>query len=110
MRIGRLRHRVEIQKQQHVQDQNTGEMVLSWVEFATVWAEVAPLSANRLIAAQASQSKITATITIRYREGMDASMRIIHRDKAYYIAGVLPDNKSGLAHITLPVSEGLIDG
>lgn len=37
-------------------------------------------------------------------------MRITHRGKVYNIAGVLPDNMSGLEYITLPVSEGVNDG
>lgn len=111
MEAGKLRHRVTIQRQTSVQDPSTGAMATSWADVWTrVPAGVEPLSAREFIQSQAGQSEVTARITIRYREGLDATMRITHRGKVYNIEGVLPDNMSGLEYITLPVSEGVNDG
>lgn len=110
MRAGKLRHRVTIQLPDYTQDPITGEMTPSWVEFAKAWASIEPLSAREFIAAAATQSKISARIVIRYRTGIDATMRILHRDKAYNIEGVLADKVSGLEYLTLPCSEGVTDG
>jgi len=105
MRAGRLRHRVTIREFQQTQDPTSGEMVSAWVEVATVWAHVEPLSVRDFVAAGAAQSEVSARITIRYRDDLTAAMRIEHRGKTYAIAGVLPDKASGLEYITLPVSE-----
>ncbi|MBV2207427.1 MAG: phage head closure protein [Pseudomonas sp.] len=110
MRAGKLRHKVTIQAPGLTQDPVSGEMVAGWSDFASVWASVEPLSARDFIAAQANQSEITARIVIRYREGILPTMRILHRGKVYAIQGALPDAKSGLEYLTLPVSEGVSDG
>ncbi|MGP4843313.1 phage head closure protein [Marinobacter sp. 1Y8] len=110
MRSGSLRHRVEIQKPVTAQNPNTGSMVVTWQEVAQVWASVEPLSAREFISAQAGQSEINARIVIRYRPGITAAMRIIHREQVFNIEGVLPDAGSGLEYLTLPVSTGVNDG
>lgn len=110
MRAGKLRHKVTIQAPGLTQDPVTGEIRPEWTDFASVFASIEPLSARDFIAAQANQSEITARIVIRYREGLLPTMRILHRGKVYAIQGVLPDAKSGLEYLTIPVSEGVKDG
>lgn len=107
---GRLRHSIQIEQKVTTRDPDTGAPITAWETFATVWAEVAPLSAKEFIAAQATQSEVSARITIRYRTGLDATMRILFRGQVYNIAGVLPDAVSGLEYVTLPVSVGVSDG
>lgn len=108
---GRLRHRVSLQRNEPTQDQSTGEILDKWVEYAKVWASVEPLSAREFISAAATQSKITTRITIRYMDGVDASMRIVHTkrgaQRVFNIEGVLSDRESGLEYLTLPCSEGV---
>ena len=111
MRAGILRHPVVIQQQTEQQDPATGEMVTAWVDFASVWAAVEPLSARDLIAAQASQSEASGRITIRYRPGVLPTMRILHRGQIFTIIGQpLPDKASGLEYLTLVVATGVKDG
>lgn len=111
MRAGALRQRVTIEQPGLTQDPVTGEMIAGWTVFADkVPASVESLSARDFIAAQANQSEITARIVIRYREGILPTMRILHRGKVYAIQGALPDAKSGLEYLTIPVSEGVKDG
>lgn len=110
MRAGELRHRVELQRPEFNQDPVTGEMTPTWLEVAKLYASIEPLSARDFIAASAAQSKVSARLLIRYRAGVDSTMRIIHRGKIYNIEGVLPDQKSGLDYLTLPCSEGVDDG
>ncbi len=106
---GKLRHRVLIQQQVTTRDDD-GFSHTSWVDVATVWASVEPLSAREFIQSGQTQAAITARITIRYREGLLPSMRILHRGEVFNIAGVLPDKVSGLEYITIPVSAGVNDG
>lgn len=107
----RLRHRITLEIPGLTQDPVGGEMIPGWQVFAeNVPASIEPLSARDFIAAQANQSEITARIVMRYREGILPTMRILHRGKVYAIQGVLPDAKSGLEYLTIPVSEGVKDG
>lgn len=107
----RLRHRIDIQRPVRTQNSETGETVTTW---ESVWcgvpAEIAPSSAREFIASQSLQSDITARITIRWRDGVTADMRVKRGDTIYNIAGVLPDPHSGREWITLPVSTGVNEG
>lgn len=109
---GRLRHRVRIEEQVTARDSDGIEQT-DWVPVATVWASVEPLSAREFIQSGQAQSSVTAKIIIRARR-MTASMRLIHQtrfgDQVYNIAGVLPDNVSGVEYITLPVTAGVNEG
>ena len=106
---GDLRHRVLIQQQVTTRDDD-GVSHTTWVDVATVWAAVEPLSAREFIQSGQTQAAVTARITIRYRAGLQASMRILHRGQVFNIAGLLPDKVSGLEYITIPVSAGVNDG
>lgn len=112
MRAGDLKHRIEIQHKVTPRDPVTGEFGEPvWELFAKVWAQVSPLSARDLIAAQAGQSEATARFVIRYRTGVLPSMRIVHRGDFYSIEGPpLEDPKSGLEYLTILVSKGVKDG
>ena len=108
---GKLRHRITIQAKGMTQDPVTGEMTQGWSDLVSVWASVGPLSTREFIAASAGQSEITARIVIRYRDGLDSTMRAIHRGKIYEFAGPpLADPNSGLEYLTIPAKEGVRDG
>lgn len=104
---GSLRHKVQLQDEQITQDANTGEMKKSWVTVASLWSEIVPMSGREFMAAAAEQSEVRGRIVIRYREDVDASMRIVYRGKVYAIHAVLPDAESGKEHLTLMVGEGV---
>ena len=110
MRIGKLRHRVTIERPGLTQDPATGEMIPGWQKVKTVWASVEPLSAREFIAAGADQAELSAKIIIRHRDDIAPDMRIVHRGKVYNIQDVLPDPESGRHYLTIPVSEGVNDG
>ncbi|EKT4528876.1 phage head closure protein [Pseudomonas putida] len=112
MKAGDLRHRIEIQHEVVPRDPATGEFgEPEWQLFSKVWAQVSPLSARDLIAAQAGQSEATARVVIRHRKGVVPTMRILHRGEIYSIEGPpLEDPKSGLEYLTILVSKGVRDG
>jgi len=112
MNPAKLRHRITFQSPGTTQDPVTGEMVQGW---ANVWekvpASIEPLSVKDFIAAQATQSQLSARIVIRYRSGVLPTMRILHRGLIYNIEGPpLADPDSGLEYLTLAVSAGVNDG
>ena len=111
MRNGQLRHRITIESKITEQDSEYGDQVIErWEVWARVMARVEPLSARDLVAAQGAKSQVTARILTRYREGLNATMRVVYRGTVYSIHGVLPDPKSGREYVTLPVSEGVRNG
>jgi SPP1 family predicted phage head-tail adaptor len=98
-----------------LQDNATGEVVREWVLVAEVSAAIEPLSAREFIASQSQQSRITARIVIRHRDGMHAAMRLVHilrggaRGTIYQPEGWLADKDSGLSYLTAPCSTGVND-
>lgn len=109
---GKLRHRVTFQQKVVGEDSN-GDTVENWEDLATlptVWAGYEPLSARDFNASRSEQSEIASRFTVRYRDDLDASMRILFRGKAHNIVGVLPDKDSGLEYLTLPCKSGVNPG
>lgn len=110
MEFAKLRHRIILQRRTAVQSPVTGAMEYAWNNIAELWANVVALSVRDFIAAQVENVKVTARVTIRYREDIQDKDRILFRGKIYSIEGVLPDPDSGLEYLTLPCSEGVKDG
>lgn len=102
---GSLNHRIEIQSLESVQDEVTGDITPLWATFCNCWANVRPVSGREFMGADREQSQITATIKIRYREGVKPSMRVIHGTHTYNIEEVLEDPESAREWLTLPVTE-----
>lgn len=108
---GRLRHRIDIEQQEQVQDPDTGQLVVSWVPvWQNVPAAVEPLSVREFIAAKGVQSEVSVRVVIRHRDGLNASMRIRHKGQILNPAGFLADPTYGLEFITIPCSAGVNDG
>jgi SPP1 family predicted phage head-tail adaptor len=100
---GKFRHRIDIEQLTNTQD-SSGDMIESWSALhSNVSAAIEPLSAKEFLSAQSTQSQAVARITIRYRAGLNATMRINHNGTLYDPAGFLSDKESGLEYITIPV-------
>lgn len=102
LNAGRLNQRVRIEKPIITQDPDTGALVETIQIIATVFASIEPLSAREFIAAQSTQSQITAKILMRYRTGLTADMRLVHvaTGTVYNPAGFLPDPYTGRDWLT----------
>lgn len=91
-----------------------GAVVQTWTPAFEVGtrmpADIAPLSGRELIAAAATQSKVTHRIRIRYRDGIDAKMRAVERETVYNIEAVIPDQESGFRWLTLLCTSGVNAG
>jgi SPP1 family predicted phage head-tail adaptor len=111
MKAGRLRHRIDIQRKEVTLDSDGAQEVV-WVNsFSTmISAEIMPLSGRELIAADAVQSKVNTRIRIRYRPGIVASMRVVHRGTYYNIEAIIPDPDSGESYLTLNCTSGDDEG
>jgi len=104
---GTLRHWVQLERPEILQNPVTGEQVTSWAGVAQLWADIHASSGNEFFAAGAEQSEVRNRITIRHFEPVDATMRIVHAGKYYAIFAVLPDADSMREHLTLMCGEGV---
>ena len=81
---GDLNQRITLQER--VKTTNTrGEVVYEWSTVMLVWAQANPLRGREFFEAAQTQSEITTRFRIRYREGIDATMRIIWKGEYYAI-------------------------
>ena len=105
---GKLRHRIELQRPEEVQDPNTGAVDIVWTKYADRWAEHVPHSVKEFIAAAGVQSEVKGRFVVRHDPAISPDMRVIYRGKAFAILGVMEDPDSGLEYLTLAVSEGVV--
>ena len=96
MRIGLLRHRVQILSHAPQVDDFGAPIPLSsmsWGVLTTVWASIDPVSGREYFSSQQVQSEVTSKIHIRWLEGVKPDMRVKHGNTVYAIISVLPDNR-----------------
>lgn len=108
MQAGKLRKRIEIQRRSTTRD-SYGQPTTAWETLATTQAEIEPMSGRELVAAMAVQSEVTHTVTIRYRPGINATLRIKYADRLFNIHSVI-DESERHRMLTLMCSEGMNDG
>jgi SPP1 family predicted phage head-tail adaptor len=83
MRAGTLRHRVTIQQRSGGVDALDQPLPDSWVDVATVWADVNPLSGRELLLAQAARTQLSGTVTIRFQHQFSDPVAMAARRIAY---------------------------
>lgn len=82
MDIGRMKHRITIQK--YIESKNEyGEVIKNWVDFKTVWASVEPILGRKFFMAETVNSEITHEITMRYIPGVKTNMRVKFKDRIF---------------------------
>ena len=75
MRAGKLRQRVTIQDKSVAQN-TYGEEVITWTDFAIVWAAVEPLRGREFMEGKQITAEVSTRIRIRYRSGILPEMRV----------------------------------
>lgn len=90
MQAGRLNRRCTLQAPGTTQDE-LGQPIPGWTDFATVWGDIRMRSGLESIKAGAPVSVVAASIRIRYLPGVNAGMRVVHNLQAYDIKAVMPD-------------------
>lgn len=78
MKVGRLRHRLILQRRADVEN-DEGEIVPSYELLANVNGDIEPVSGRELFAGQQVAAEITTRIIIRWRRDVDATVRVLHR-------------------------------
>lgn len=106
----KLRHRITLQQQVHTQDPTTGEDLVTWATFlADEPAEVVPLSGREFIQSAATQAAVDTRMTIRWRSGVEPTMRVVFDGNNYRVSAVLPD-PSNRRWLTIMAERGVNDG
>ena len=86
--IGKLRHRIILQKQVVIKD-SIGQETEKWKDVETVWARVEPLSGKEYFNAKQTNSEVSSKITIRYLVDITSQMRVIFQEHTYNILSVI---------------------
>lgn len=84
---GKLRQRITLQKPVTTLN-GAGRPVTAWEDAETVDAGRADVSGREFFLAQAYHAEDVVTWTIRWRDDIDTTWRIVHHDKTYEILEV----------------------
>ena len=90
LRSGTLRHRITLQRKTGGVDGWDTPLPEAWEDVAKVWANVRHQSGAESIKAGADVSIVRASIRLRWREGLNAGMRVLYAGAVYDIEAVLP--------------------
>lgn len=94
MNAGRLRHPLNLQRLELTQDPTTGEMTEGWVTVSREWASIEGVNGREFLSASAEQAETTYRITIRHRNDLDATWRLVSGATTYGIEAILPGNQT----------------
>jgi SPP1 family predicted phage head-tail adaptor len=101
-----LNKRITLQAPMTGQD-DYGAPLTGWTDVVSVWASIEDISGREFVAANATQNGVQTKITIRYRDGVVAAMRVLHGAVVYNIEAVLGQDRRELL---LMCSRGVNDG
>lgn len=90
VRSGQLTTPLRIQAPETATDP-LGQPIEGWTDVAMVWGDIRHLGGLEAIKAGAVTSSVSASIRIRWRTGIDASMRLLADGRVYGIKAVMPD-------------------
>jgi SPP1 family predicted phage head-tail adaptor len=82
--VGKLSKRIVIQTPTEASD-GQGGFTSSWGTFATVWAEIEPISAAQQYFAAQLQHRVTHKITIRTLASLTTKMRISFESRVFQL-------------------------
>ena len=90
MRAGKLRHLVSLEKYEETFD-SAGQPVMVYTELYKAWAEIRPLLGYEAFNEKQVNTEQTHRIQVRYRPGMEQTMRFKWDDRYFELVGV-PSN------------------
>jgi SPP1 family predicted phage head-tail adaptor len=72
---GSLSRELVLEKPEVTSDE-AGELVESWVEIATIWAQIEPMGSGLRILGEQGMPEVTHRITLRMRSDIETAMRL----------------------------------
>lgn len=107
IRAGAMRHSVSIESP-HTGRDSMGCVSNEWATFASkVAASLEPLNGRELFSAQQHHAEVTFRVRMRYRAGIVAGMRILHRGRLFNVVYVINPGERN-AELQLMCSEGRV--
>lgn len=108
-----MKRRVQLQQRSATNDDVGGQSV-AWETVATLWASIVALGGRELLSAQAVQSEVTHSVTVRYRAEFSspktaAAMRLVYGARIFNISSVENVDEQNKV-VVLTCFEGLNDG
>lgn len=88
MEIGKLKHRVTIKKYTESKG-STGQVLKSYTDSTTRWAQVKPLTTREILQAQQINSEITHEVWLRYPLDVTPKDQIAFGERTFEILGVV---------------------
>lgn len=104
----KLRQRIKVQRREDVRDA-FGGVANSWVDVATLWAEVLDRSGKQIYNTDQQLNEVYTRIRIRFRRDVHPEMRVVFGGKNYDISSVLDLTGDG-SFIELMCLRGASDG
>ncbi len=89
---GAMRHRVTFQRFTGARDDLGDPLYYDdscWLNTASLWASIRPLSGREFYAAEQSQSEVTHKIGCRYRPGLTTEMRVCFGSRRFKILSII---------------------
>ena len=108
MKIGKLQRRITIQEYVTARD-SFGAEVPTWVDVATVWASVTPVSGKEYFASAQVNAEATTKITMRYLAGITPKMRVVFEARTFEIISLLNFEERNI-ELNLMCKERVEDG
>lgn len=84
----RIRHRLTLQQQSLTPD-GAGGFTRTWQNVADLWGEIRPATGREKLEAMQLQAAVTHRVTLRYRAGVTAAMRLLYENRSLNIRVVL---------------------
>ena len=108
-----MNRRITLQRPSNAQD-SFGAVQSIWIDVATVWADIQPLSGRELENARRMASEVSHQITLRYQTLFTdtrtvAAYRARYKGRVFNLHAALNEDEANVL-ITLLASEGLNDG
>lgn len=88
VRAGQMRHLIDIEEVTETRT-TSGAVTEVWAVFKNVRAEIIPVSGKEYFAAQTTNAQNTTKFNIRYVEGINTKMRIVHKTRIYDIHSII---------------------
>ncbi|CRK80308.1 phage head closure protein [Neobacillus massiliamazoniensis] len=82
---GLFRHRISILRPPDPEKDvdEAGQPLDEWIPVAETWADIFQLRGRELFSAQQVNAEVTTRITIRYRTGIDRTMKAVYEGKVF---------------------------
>lgn len=87
MHAGEMNHRITIQQKRVVPDAD-GYAAETWVDFATIWAQVITSGGREFYAAQKLHAETSAVFKIRYTQKVNTRQRIKYGSRTFEILNI----------------------